>query len=179
VHQLAGAGSESGVRKVLARLGAHGLVHVSEAGQARLYTANREHLAWPAVEILCSLRLTLLDRLREQIGSWQVPPRAAALFGSAARGDGGLDSDIDVLLVRPDGVGEADEVWREQVDALRDRVESWTGNRCQLYEVDVPGLHQHLEHEEPIVAEWRRDALSLSGEYLRRVLAAHPTKGSR
>jgi hypothetical protein len=44
VHQLAGAGSESGVRKVLARLTAQGLVHVSEAGQAKLYVANREHV---------------------------------------------------------------------------------------------------------------------------------------
>jgi predicted nucleotidyltransferase len=179
VHQLAGAGSESGVRKVLARLAAQGLVHVSEAGQAQLYVANREHVAWPAVEILCSLKSTLLDRLREQIRSWPNPPRAAALFGSAARGDGGTASDIDVLLIRPDEIDEADETWCRQIEELRDRVEAWTGNHCQVYEVDSPGLHEHAEREEPIVAEWRRDALPLFGEDLRRlldILATPPTK---
>jgi hypothetical protein len=170
VHHLADAGSESGVRKVLARLAAQGLVHVSDAGQAQLYVANREHLAWPAVEILCSLKSTLLDRLREQIRSWPIPPRAAALFGSAARGDGGTASDIDVLLVRPGEVNETDEVWCQQVEMFRDRVTTWTGNHCQIYDVDSPSLAEHAEREEPIVAEWRRDALPLFGEDLRRIL---------
>jgi len=182
VHQLAGTGSESGVRKVLARLAAQGLVHVSEAGQAQLYVANREHLAWPAVEILCSLKSTLLDRIREQIRSWPVPPRAAALFGSAARGDGGTVSDIDVLLIRPDDVDEVDETWCRQVDVLRDRVEAWTGNHCQVYEIDGPGLADHAERGEPIVDEWRTDALPLFGADFRRVLgnlATPPAKRQR
>jgi predicted nucleotidyltransferase len=181
VHQLAGAGSESGVRKVLARLAAQGLVHASEAGQAKLYVANREHVAWPAVDILCSLKSTLLDRLRDQIRSWAVPPRAAALFGSAARGDGGTSSDIDVLLVRPDEVDAADETWCRQVDVFRDRVEAWTGNHCQVYEVDSTGLREHAGHaerEEPIVAEWRRDAIPLFGEDLRAFSPYLRRKGS-
>ncbi len=164
------------MRKVLARLAAHGLVHVSEAGQAQLYVANREHVAWPAVESLCSLKSALLDRLREQIRSWLIPPRAAALFGSTARGDGGTASDIDVLLLRPDGVDEADETWCRQVDVLRDRVEAWTGNHCQVYEIDSAGLQEHAEHDEPVVAEWRRDAIPLFGEDLRRILTPPPTK---
>jgi predicted nucleotidyltransferase len=166
------------VRKVLARLAAHGIVHVAEAGQAQLYVANREHVAWPAVEILCSLTPTLLDRIREQIRSWRVPPSTAALFGSAARGDGGITSDIDVLLIRPDDVDDTDETWCRQVDVLRDRVEAWTGNHCQVYEVDRAGLREHAEHDEPIVAEWRRDAIPLFGEDLRRTLAKPRRKGN-
>jgi predicted nucleotidyltransferase len=133
-------------------------------------------MAWPAVEILCSLRATLLDRLRERIRSWPIPPRAAALFGSAARGDGGVDSDIDVLLVRPDEVDEADEAWCQQIDMLRDRVEAWTGNHCQIYEVDGPGLREHVQRDEPIVMTWRQDAISLFGEDLRRMLVEPPAK---
>ncbi len=124
------------------------------------------------MDILCSLKATLLDRLRDQIRSWPTPPQAAALFGSAARGDGGTASDVDVLLVRPDTVDEADEAWGRQVEVLRDRVKAWTGNHCQIYEVDGTGLAEHAEQGEPIVAEWRRDALSLFGEDLRRVLGA-------
>jgi len=43
-----------------------------------------------------------IDRLVEQIVQLAHPVRVV-LFGSAARGDIGPDSDIDVLVVMPDG----------------------------------------------------------------------------
>jgi hypothetical protein len=162
---------------VLARLAEQGLVHVSEAGQAQLYVANREHLAWSAVEIICTLRSTLVNRLRGQFRSWRTPPRAAALFGSAARGDGGVASDIDVLLIRPNDVVDTDDAWCLQVDTLRVSVEAWTGNRCQVYEVDVLGLHEHVRRHEPIVAEWRSDAVMLFGDDFRKILLSSSAAG--
>src|ERR1700722_14408813 len=67
VHQLAGTGSESGVRKVLARLVGQGIVRVNEAGSALLYHANREHVAWPAVEKLAGLWVDFLDGIRAEL----------------------------------------------------------------------------------------------------------------
>ena len=98
-HRLAGAGSESGVRLVLARLVEHGLVNATQAGKATLYVANREHIAWPLVEGLVNLRRELFARMGKLIAAWSSPPATVTVFGSAARGDGGLDSDIDVLVV--------------------------------------------------------------------------------
>ena len=56
VARLARKGSEAGVRKALARLTRHGLVHVEEAGRASMHTLNREHLAVPALEVLATMR---------------------------------------------------------------------------------------------------------------------------
>lgn len=136
-HRLAGAGSESGVRLVLARLVEHGLVNATQAGKATLYVANREHIAWPLVEGLVNLRRELFARMGKLIAAWSSPPATVTVFGSAARGDGGLDSDIDVLVVRPAG---GDEVWEEQLDGLREHVASWTGNPCQVYELHRAGV---------------------------------------
>ena len=43
-----------------------------------------------------------VERLVEQIVE-AVRPLRIILFGSAARGDGGTESDLDVLVVMPDG----------------------------------------------------------------------------
>lgn len=171
VHALAAAGSEAGVRKVLARLVRHGIVRATEAGRAMLYTANRDHIAWPAVQLLAELRTELLDRFQSELRSWTVPPVTAALFGSAARGDGDPDSDIDLLLVRPDS---NDETWAEQVDTIREHVRAWTGNRCQVYDINVAELGEHARSAEPIIASWSTDAVLLHGDPLSRVLDSQP-----
>lgn len=134
--------------------------NATQAGKATLYVANREHIAWPLVEGLVNLRRELFARMGKLIAAWSSPPATVTVFGSAARGDGGLDSDIDVLVVRPAG---GDEVWEEQLDGLREHVASWTGNPCQVYELTEQEFVQHVEAREPIVDEWRRDAVVVFG----------------
>ena len=175
-HRLAGAGSESGVRLVLARLVEHGLVNATQAGKATLYVANREHIAWPLVEGLVNLRRELFARMGKLIAAWSSPPATVTVFGSAARGDGGLDSDIDVLVVRPAG---GDEVWEEQLDGLREHVASWTGNPCQVYELTEQEFVQHVEAREPIVDEWRRDAVVVFGVPLTALVERGAARWSR
>ncbi len=167
VHRLAGAGSESGVRLVLTRLVEHGLVHASQAGRATLYVANRAHIAWPLVEGMVDLRREFLGRLRELVSAWSLAPVTVAVFGSAARGDGGVDSDVDLLVVRPSG---DDPVWDTQLDELRERVTAWTGNACQMYELTEDEFVEHVAAREPIVEEWRRDAVVVVGQPLTRLI---------
>ena len=52
VALLTGRRSHSGVLAVLNRLTEHGLVTRVELNRAFLFSANRDHLAWPAVETL-------------------------------------------------------------------------------------------------------------------------------
>lgn len=65
------------------------------------------------------LRATLIERLKETFAGWDPAPMHASVFGSVARGDGGTDSDFDVLLARLESVHEEDPRWRSQIDALR------------------------------------------------------------
>ena len=97
IHKLAGSGSVAGVRLVLQRLAATGLVHVDDLGNSLLYRLNRKHLVAPAVEFLADLRSTLISRLADELSSWRIPPVHASVYGAVARGDDGdLDTDVEL-----------------------------------------------------------------------------------
>jgi predicted nucleotidyltransferase len=164
IARLAGRSSHSGVREALNRLSEHGLVDRKEAGRAWLYTLNREHLAAPAVEMLAAMRSTLLEHLRAVFAGWKIKPMHASLFGSAARGDGGTTSDIDLFLVRPKEVDEDDTVWIAQRDDLAVRIRRWTGNHAGIAEVGEEELRRLGAKAPPIVEELRKDAIALHGQ---------------
>jgi predicted nucleotidyltransferase len=170
VQRLARKGSPSGVRLALSRLTDQGIVHAEHRSTAVFYVANRDHLAWPAVETLTNLRRALLQRLRTELESWHPTPNHASLFGSAARGDGDASSDIDILLIRPDELAEDDSPWADQVDRLRHHVVIWTGNRCQAFELDRHRLAEHVQAHDPLIDAWLRDAIPLAGPDLRNTL---------
>jgi DNA-binding transcriptional ArsR family regulator len=172
VLRLVKRGSERGVAKVLGRLTEQGLVHSQEAGRANLYSLNREHVAAAAVIELAGLRSEFLRRLRDAIAGWQLSPMTAALFGSAARGDGNTDSDIDLFIVRPAAVNEDDAKWREQLATLSAQVRAWSGNHAGIIEfpeADVPDL---LRTAPPVLADLRRDGIDLGGVPLRTLLGS-------
>jgi predicted nucleotidyltransferase len=86
------------------------------------------------------------------------------LFGSAARRDGGDDSDIDLLLVRPDDVDADDQTWAEQRHDLAQSVERWTGNRAQIVDLSTSELAQARRRKEPPVGELQVDGIVLAGQ---------------
>ncbi len=63
---------------------------------------------------------------------WRVGPIHVSVFGSAARANGDVESDIDVFVVRPEAIGEDNEQWRAQIDKLAKDVESWSGNHAGI-----------------------------------------------
>jgi predicted nucleotidyltransferase len=156
--------SKTGVQRVLDRLVEQGKVDRLEAGGALLYSLNRDHLLAPVVEQLAQLRVELIRRLRDAIAQWEQPPVHASVFGSAARGDGDVHSDIDLLIVRPRDVDADSEPWRDQLDDLADTTRRWTGNHASVIEIseeDVP----RLQREEPgVIEQVRVDAIDLAGE---------------
>lgn len=158
VHRLAGAGSLSGVRRVLLRLRDAGLVRVVPGG----YVLNREHLAAPAVEQLAGLHGLLADRIREALHAWAGEVLLAGLHGSAARRDGDERSDIDVLVVS-DSPGLDD-----LVESLGERIERWTGNAAHVLGRTTRAISRLRQADEPILRSWERELLVLMGD--RRLL---------
>jgi predicted nucleotidyltransferase len=163
VAMLAGRRSHAGVLRVLHRLTDQGLVDRVELNRAFLFTLNQEHLAYPAVVTLAEMRLTLLVRLERQLAAWHVPPVHASLFGSTARGDGDVSSDIDLFVVRPEGVDRDDPRWRRQLSALETKISRWTGNRAAALDVAESEVERLIAEDRPIVAELRADAITLAG----------------
>ncbi len=160
---LTGRTSHSGVMAVLSRLVEHGLVDRVELNRASLFALNRDHLAAPAVEFLMGMREELLERIRRELGAWQIAPVHASLFGSTARGDGDSQSDIDLFVVRPNEVDEDEPAWCTQIDDLQKRVLQWTGNHAGIVQVPASQIAHLLDKEPPIVAELRSDAITLHG----------------
>jgi len=168
VAALAGA-SHPAVGAVLARLTEAGIVTATPQGPSVLYVANRDHLAWPAIETLTRLRGAALDLMRDSIGSWPIAPRTALLFGSFARADGDDSSDIDLLVVppsMPSGARAAQgwqQRWEHQVVELQELVQHATGNHVQVLDEDLGKLRRRVQAADPILDSWRADGLVLAG----------------
>lgn len=153
VHRRAGGGSKSGIRLVLLRLVAEGLVHEVPGG----YVLNRDHLAAPAVELLANLHGELIARIRQEIDGWAQTPLSVGLFGSAARRDGDASSDIDLLVV-------SDDANIDDVDRLGHRIEAWTGNTAQIIVLTSGDLRRLGRAREPIVGVWDRELVVITGD---------------
>lgn len=134
IHRLLGHSSEPGVRKAAERLVDQGVVLRRQAGQAKLYRLNRQHLAAACIESLATLRAQLITRLQGTIADWDPVPRYAVLFGSVARGEAGPQGDLDLLVVRDAGVDEDSPEWQEQLAALEREATGWTGNDARILE---------------------------------------------
>jgi predicted nucleotidyltransferase len=173
VARLARRGTPPAIAAALNRLVRQGLVQREEIGGAFLHTLNRDHLATPAVLTLAGLRTELIERLRAAVGEWDIQPVSAALFGSAARGDGGVDSDIDLLVVRPSEVDEEDPGWRSQLTRLADEIHAWTGNHAGLIEVSDRDLPDLLAARPPVLAGVRTDAIDVAGVPAARLFTEH------
>jgi predicted nucleotidyltransferase len=133
-------------------------------GRSMLYTLNREHLAAEPIIALTRLRPTLIERLKEHVSGWDVRPIHASVFGSAARGDGDTESDIDILVIRPKQVEEDDERWRSQIDSLATAVHRWTGNHAGIAEISERELPRLRRERPPVIENVVADGITLIGD---------------
>jgi predicted nucleotidyltransferase len=153
VHRLTEGASKSGVRTVLLRMVASGLVDLVPGG----YRLNREHLAAGPIEALASLNGELTKRIRADVDSWEPQPLLVGLYGSAARRDGNERSDIDLLII-----GDVDSLGDSAMQ-LADLVERWTGNPAQVVLKSPTEIERLRRAEEPIVGSWAQDLVEISG----------------
>lgn len=171
VHRRLGRGSDEGVRKVLARLVKQGVVLVETPARYPTYRLNRDHVAVHHIEALTRIRDEIIGNIRTEIAGWGVKPSHAGLFGSFARGDADSDSDIDVLLVRPDSLAELDEdAWFEQLDHLDRRIRAWTGNAAQIVDLAPDALGLMVRDADPLVDSWRAEDIQVHGKTILELL---------
>jgi hypothetical protein len=158
LHAVLSRHSADGIRRSVNRLVQQGVVLAEPVGSAYLYRLNRDHLAARPIVELAFLREALLDRLRVLIAGWPYPPLFGALFGSAARGTMSIESDIDIVLVRPSHA--ADEVWDRGVSALARQVSVWTGNDGRVLEFDESEL---ASGRQPVLDDVLREGIPIAG----------------
>jgi predicted nucleotidyltransferase len=163
IHSIVKTWSEAGIRKALQRLVRTGVVEADRKGNAFLYRLNRQHLAADAIIELADIPRRFVDRLREAIAGWEQQPSYAAMFGSAARDEMRDDSDVDVFVVRPEGVESADDTWRDQLHRLEREASAWIGNDVRILEYGESEANVGLENREPVLMDILRDGIRLGG----------------
>ncbi|MEF3405510.1 nucleotidyltransferase domain-containing protein [Agromyces sp. CCNWLW203] len=160
--------SLSGVRNALDRLADQGVVEMRHVGNVKSYTLNRSHLLAPAIIAIATVRDRFLEQATDELLHWRPTPIYAALFGSAARGEMRADSDIDLLLVRPDDADIA--LWADQMAHLQRLVTSWTGNDTRVLDFSEQEVRDHAMTD-PVLREIAREGIGLIGptSWLRRL----------
>jgi hypothetical protein len=162
-------------------------------GRNLVHELNREHIAAPAAQALAGLRAELWKRMRETLAGWTVKPVYASVFGSAARRDGGPESDIDLLLIHPNLPGDkrppkrekgfwelvnevalgmasqapsalSGDQWHGQVDQLRVKVQRWTGNALQVVDVSVWQWAEMRRTDPALFEQIARDGVTVAGQ---------------
>lgn len=167
--------SPKGVSLALRALVAAGIVLVEEHPPAKLYRLNRRHLAANAVIALAELRTRLIEAMRAALANWDRPAAGAWLFGSAARGDGDVDSDLDVVIVRSDDLDAEDPLWTAQVDSFTDDVRAWSGNPCAVVEYSDHEFTELMASGERLARDLRTEGVALTGRHLARRRSSRAT----
>ena len=166
IRQLARVAGVSAPRaiEIVNHASERGLILVELAGRSRMCRLNREHLAAGALIDLVTIRQRMLHAIEDEIASWRIAPMHTSLFGSAARGDGNSHSDLDLLLIRP--ISEPDKEWEEQKYTSGVRLRAKIGNHVSWFDISSTELKRAMRASEPIIVEWKRDSIHLSGVQL-------------
>jgi predicted nucleotidyltransferase len=110
ISRLAGVGIGP-VQREMAQLSTAGLVAREQKGRQVFYSANRSSPVFPELQGLVVKTAGLADLLREAIEPLRPRIHVALLFGSFAKGEQTVESDVDLMII-----GEAS--FRELAQAL-------------------------------------------------------------
>lgn len=163
VQRILTKASGEGIRKVLNRLTAQGVVLHDEVGRTHTYRLNVEHLAAEPIRMLSRLNSTFLSRLKEHFDDkWCKDLKYAAVFGSASTGRMKLDSDIDLFLVRS-ADSEDDDAWDQRLTELARLVTAWTGNDGRIVEYTEDEFRAAAAAGEPLFQEVSKQGQTVAG----------------
>ncbi|AZO31517.1 hypothetical protein EJ071_31790 [Mesorhizobium sp. M1B.F.Ca.ET.045.04.1.1] len=154
--------SRESVRLGLVALETLGIVVASGSGHSRLYRFDDSHYLAPRLAALFkaeSNRFTaILDAVRQSAA--QRPVFSLFVYGSAARGDDGPDSDLDIgLIARADDLAEAVEGLRQ---ALRDPAERLVF-LPNVVGLDFDDVRRLARDKDPWWENIKQDAIVLAG----------------
>ena len=140
-----------------------GLVERREVPPSSQFLFVRSHVAAGPILALANARESVFVEFGRIAKSLPLRPVSVIVFGSLARGEADLGSDIDVVLVRPPGVGDDDEVWGVAVERWRVAVHRLTGNAVEVLEVAASDVASRLASRSQVWRDIRRDGRVVFG----------------
>lgn len=167
--------SVAGVRKAIAPLIHAGLVEELGSGRVILYQVASRHPFAASIRDLFVLEHSrfqaVLNEIRLVLSPQTKPPIAAWVFGSAARGDDAVGSDLDVAILVADAEGVEPDVGK--LNGALEEIE-----RTQAVNISVIGLSyadivRLSDSDNPFWRSLMRDGIRLSGPRPEEVLSAN------
>ncbi len=140
-----------------------GLVERYEVPPSSQFLLARPNVAAQAVIELARSQGTASERIGLAAASMATPPESVIVFGSFARGEAGIESDIDVVVVRPDSIDEDDDEWATALEAWRDEATAITGNSIEVVEVSRTEAGSKLRGRTEFWRNVRRDGVAVHG----------------
>lgn len=140
------------VQEALKALTQLGLVNTQTIGRAGVHTMNEDHFSVAPLRVLVDPITALTDTVREVAGH---AVKTVILFGSIARGEANIHSDIDLAVIAPVG-------WDGRTD-LEDAVRTRLGNNCDVLVFTPEDFTRLADTGEPVVREILTDGVALIG----------------
>jgi predicted nucleotidyltransferase len=162
ISELSGV-SLAQASRVLPGLVELGVLERREVPPSSLFRFVPDHVASRSILALARSTDTALEELGHLAASLLMPPVSIVVFGSFARREADAESDIDLLVVRPDDVEEDDEKWATSMERLHTDGRRLTGNRLEVLEVVAREAAALLTSRRPLWADIRRDGRVLHG----------------
>jgi predicted nucleotidyltransferase len=140
------------VQEALKALAQLGLVNTQTIGRAGVHTINDDHVSVAPLRALLDPIAALTDTVREAVGD---DVSTVILFGSIARGEAHIKSDIDLAVIAPTG-------WDGRTD-LEDAVRTRLGNHCDVLVFTPEDFSRLPGTDEPVVREILAEGIALIG----------------
>lgn len=176
VARLSGV-SVAQASRILPPLVALGLVTRREVPPSALFGFVPDHVAAPAISLLARARESVIDELRRTAAALDPAPVSVIVFGSFARGAAHADSDIDVVVVRPETVEEDDDGWRWALGQWHSEAERLTGNPVEILEIAEHEIGERLRGRAVVWRDIVRDGVTVYGATIEQ-LRGTPARSS-
>src|SRR5918992_3745872 len=140
------------VQEALKALAQVGVVNTQTIGRAGIHTVNEDHVSVAPLRALLDPIAALTETVREAVGD---DVTTVILFGSIARGEAHIKSDIDLAVIAQTG-------WDGGAD-LEDAVRTRLGNHCDVLVFTPEDFTRLTGTDEPVVREILTEGIALIG----------------
>jgi predicted nucleotidyltransferase len=140
------------VQEVLKSLTQLGLVTTQTIGRAGVHTINEDHVSVAPLRVLLDPISALTETVREAVGH---DVKTVILFGSIARGEANIHSDVDLAVIAPAS-------WDGRTE-LEDAVRTRLGNDCDVLVFTSEDFTHLSGTREPVVREILTTGVALIG----------------
>lgn len=140
-----------------------GMVERRDVPPSALFHLVEGHAAARLVLELSRMRETVLGELGDLARNLLPEAVSVIVFGSLARGEADVESDVDVIAVRPDDLDEDDDDWVDAIEHWRQAARALTGNPLEVIDVSENETRRLLASRRPLWRAVAKEGIVITG----------------